>query len=167
MCCNHKSLSDPIFLAMFVRKKIFFMAKSELFEHHGKCFAALIRSLGAFSVRRDTADKASIKGAEELLVSDCIVGIFPQGKIVRDCKELKIESGAAMLSVLTGVPIVPAAIVYSGNLHPFKRITVKFGIPIEPPAENKQNTELYRKTTAVLRSKMEELLFNIQNNDMK
>lgn len=159
MCCNHKSLSDPIFLAMLVRKKIFFMAKSELFEHHGKYFAALIRSLGAFPVRRDTADKASIKGAEELLASDCIVGIFPQGKIVRDCTELKIKSGAAMLSVMSGVPIVPAAIVYSGHLRPFKRITVKFGTPIKLPANSRQNMEQYREMTAMLRSKMEELLF--------
>lgn len=70
------------------------MAKSELFDDHGKLFAWLLKSVGTFPVARGSADKSAVLKAEKLLNDGCIVGIFPQGKIVNDETSFKIKAGA-------------------------------------------------------------------------
>lgn len=160
LCSNHKSLSDPIILSICTKQKIFFMAKSELFNNHGAVFSFLIRSLGAFPVHRNSADKNSLKEAEHILKQNGIIGIFPQGKIVRHCEHLKIKSGVSLLSLSAQVPVIPTAIVYDGALHPFQKIVVRFGKPIMPPSlpVPAKNTQ-YKQMTAVICSEMENLLF--------
>ena len=47
LCCNHQSLLDPCLLSIAVPKRqVYYMAKSELFENHGKWFGGLLRRLG-------------------------------------------------------------------------------------------------------------------------
>lgn len=133
LCSNHRSLADPIILSCVMKRKIHFMAKSELFDCHSKLFAWLLRSLGVFPVSRNSVDKNAVHRAEELLKNGCIVGIFPQGKIVAESEGFKIKSGASLLAMRTGVPIIPVAIYFEGKIRPFKRITIRIGkaIPVE------------------------------------
>ena len=168
ICSNHRSLSDPIMLAISTPQKIFFMAKSELFDMHGRLFSSFIRACGAFPVRRDCADKTSVEDAEYLLHNGCIVGIFPQGKIVKDCESLKIKSGAAMLSISSNTPVVPAAIVYDGSLRLFKRVTVRFGTPIEPQyaCDKYTKNRQYKQLTMLIKAEMEELLYLSKKNNI-
>ena len=44
------------------------MAKSELFDDHGKLFAWLLKSVGTFPVARGSADKSAVVKAEKLLI---------------------------------------------------------------------------------------------------
>lgn len=161
LCSNHRSLSDPIILSICTKQKIFFMAKSELFDNHGVVFSFLIRSLGAFPVHRNSADKNSLREAEHILKQNGVIGIFPQGKIVRYCENLKIKSGVSLLALSAQVPVIPTAIIYDGALRPFKKITVRFGKPIMPPnlSVSDKNTR-YKQMTALICSQMENLLFS-------
>ncbi len=137
------------------------MAKSELFDHHNRIFSFLIRSLGAFPVHRDSADKNALKEAECILKKNGIIGIFPQGKIVRHCQNLKIKSGVSLLSLSAQMPVIPAAIVYEGSLRPFKKITVRFGNPIVPPSLSiSTKNAQYKQMTTSICSQMESLLFS-------
>lgn len=133
LCSNHRSLADPIILSCIMKRKIHYMAKSELFDNHSKLFAWLLRSVGVFPVARNSADKGAVHKAEELLKNGCIVGIFPQGKIVGETEGFKIKSGASLLAMRTGVPIIPVAICFEGKLRTFKKVIVKIGeaIPVE------------------------------------
>lgn len=56
---NHMSFSDPVLLGLGQRRRLFFMAKQELFKN--KFFAGLIRALGAFPVERGAGDGKAIK----------------------------------------------------------------------------------------------------------
>lgn len=127
LCSNHRSLIDPIILSCVMKRKLHYMAKSELFDNHGKLFAWLLRSVGVFPVARNSADKAALSKAEQLLKDGCIVGIFPQGGIVADETGFKIKSGASLLAMKAGVPIIPVSIYFEGKLCLFKKTTVRIG----------------------------------------
>lgn len=132
LCSNHKSVADPIMLAIPFRKRLYFMAKLELFTNHGKLASKFLKSLGAFPVNRNSADKDSISKAENLLRENKIVAIFPQGTCVRnDDFSFKAKAGAALLSAQTGVNILPVSIYSKGKIRPFKKITVRIGKMIE------------------------------------
>lgn len=127
VCPNHKSLNDPPLLGTCVKKPLRFMAKEELFEN--KLFGALIRTLGAFPVKRGEGDLAALKAAIKLLKDGENLVVFPEG--ARSPKEHlhKGKSGAALIAVKAGVDIVPVGI--SGTYKPFSKMTVRFGKPIE------------------------------------
>lgn len=132
LCSNHKSVADPIMLCIPFKRKLYYMAKSELFTEHGKLADKFLRSLGAFPVNRNTADIDSISRAEELLKDNKIVAIFPQGTCVRDDDfSFKAKAGAALLSAQTKSRILPVSIYSEGKIKPFKKITVRIGKMIE------------------------------------
>ena len=53
VCANHRSVIDPLLLAVPFRRPIRYMAKSELFEDHGRLAAWVLYAMGAFPGPRD------------------------------------------------------------------------------------------------------------------
>ena len=144
VCANHKSVLDPIIVALIFKKQIHFMGKSELFEDHGKLFSKLLYSLGAFPVNRDKVSIKSLKCAVKLLDNGEIVGIFPQGRCVRgDDFAFEAKKGVAFIAKKADVPILPISIYSKGSIRPFKKITVRIGKLIKQDelalCENKSN----------------------------
>jgi len=87
-----------------------------------------------------------------------LIGIFPEGRVVRDGVEPTVHPGAAMLAVRTGAPVIPLAIVGSarawppGRLYPGPaRVRAAFGAPIQPPAGRGRDAteEMLRRIEAV------------------
>lgn len=134
ICSNHISYFDPIALGLCVRRKMSFMAKSELFSKHGAIVSAFLRSCGAFPVRRGTFDSDSLGYAQTILENGGVVGIFPQGGIVRPDKPFSPKPGAALLAARSSSVVIPSIICTRGKIRPFSTITVKFGKPLIPPA---------------------------------
>ena len=127
LASNHISYFDPVSLGMGIRKRIFFMAKSELFTAHGRFAAGFLRVCGVFPVKRSSADKDSADTALSHLERDRIVGIFPQGGIVRGNKSFSPKAGAALLAARAGVPLVPVYISAPKGIAPFRRIDITIG----------------------------------------
>ncbi len=132
ICANHISLLDPLLIGISINRYIRFMAKSEFFCDRGLFVCALMKSLGAFPVKRSTADKNACRSAGDILKNGGAVGIFPQGKISRD-NSSPMKAGAAMLSVKSGAPVVPVSIKTNGRIRLFSKISVIVGDPIFPP----------------------------------
>ena len=65
LAANHTSYADPPLVGCAAPRRVHFMAKSELFTH--RFFAALIRRVGAFPVKRGVADRQALRTAQELL----------------------------------------------------------------------------------------------------
>lgn len=108
LVANHRSMADPLLLALISPRVIHFMAKKEIFETWiGNLF---FRLLFAFPVDRKTADIASLKSAMQLLKEGKVFGIFPEGKraITHDLDAL--ERGAAFLAIRSGAPLIPVYI---------------------------------------------------------
>ena len=81
-------------------RRVRFMAKHELFDN--PILGFLIRSLGAFPVRRGKDDKDAFRTALEVLRSGEVLGIFPEGTRSAEGRLQKAYSGAAVLAEKTG-----------------------------------------------------------------
>ncbi len=58
LASNHMSFADPVLLGLSVKRRLYFMAKQELFRN--KFAGAVIRALGAFPVERGAGDGRAI-----------------------------------------------------------------------------------------------------------
>jgi 1-acyl-sn-glycerol-3-phosphate acyltransferase len=132
---NHKSFYDSFFIGLATKRHLHFMAKTELFE--GKS-APLLSGLGAFPVRRGTADPDALETARLHLEAGRVLALFPEGTRFRDPDSLKApRKGAGRLAIEAQAPIVPCAI--SGTDHLFAgwfprpvKVQVSFAPAITP-----------------------------------
>ena len=131
MCANHTSLTDPIFLAINIKRQIHFMGKAELFSNFfTKWF---FNSLGSFAVKRGQGDTAAIRSGEDVIKNGGIMGIFPEGTRYLEGAPRKAKSGVAMIAASTKADILPVSIFREGKIRLFSKTTIRFGevIPFE------------------------------------
>ncbi|HYF82893.1 MAG TPA: lysophospholipid acyltransferase family protein [Clostridia bacterium] len=126
VCANHVSAIDPILVGVSLRRRMYFMAKSELFKN--VFLGTLLNWISVFPVKRGEADIGSIKTSLKLLKSGKILGLFPEGTRNKT-GGVVAEPGIAMLAVKSQVPVLPVAIISSYKF--FKRTKVIIGKPIE------------------------------------
>lgn len=131
IAANHISNFDPPVVGCAVPRKLHFMAKEELFSNAILKWA--FTKLGAFPVRRGTADRVAIRKALNLLQTGEILGLFPEGTRSKTGELGQAEAGLAMIAFKTKAPIVPTAIIgtnkiFKGQLFPEFKII--FGEPI-------------------------------------
>ena len=129
---NHQSYVDPVLLGAGLPRRLSFMARDTLFMN--PLFGRLIRDVGAFPVRRDGVGKEGLKTAVRKLKDGEAVLVFPEGTRTLDGRIGRIKDGAGLLSRLSGVPVVPAAVEGTflawprGRAYPLPaRMTVAFG----------------------------------------
>ncbi|MCM8800560.1 MAG: 1-acyl-sn-glycerol-3-phosphate acyltransferase [Candidatus Omnitrophica bacterium] len=108
LASNHVSYLDPIVLGVACSRRLNFMAKEELFEN--PVFSRFISLLGAFPVKRDSADLSAIKEAMRRLKKGMVLVLFPEGSRRFDGYKLKPYSGIGFLSAKLNVPVVPVFI---------------------------------------------------------
>ncbi|OFX17005.1 MAG: hypothetical protein A2Z18_01725 [Armatimonadetes bacterium RBG_16_58_9] len=135
LCANHVSYIDPPAVGGGCPRPVRFMAKSQLFKVPVLGF--LIHRVGAFPVKRGTADRGALRKAVELLESGEIVGMFPEGTRSLDGKLQEPELGAGMIALRADVPVIPVALVDTENLlrphsffFRFSRVKVIYGEPV-------------------------------------
>lgn len=128
---NHMSFSDPVLLGLGQRRRLFFMAKQELFKN--KFFAGLIRALGAFPVERGAGDGKAIKTGEDLIKEGNVMTIFIEGGRTKTGELMRPRSGCALVAQQMQVPVIPACITITGNpKHRFAKRVIHFGDPLTP-----------------------------------
>ncbi len=128
---NHMSFSDPVLLGLGQRRRLFFMAKQELFKN--KFFAGLIRALGAFPVERGAGDGKAIKTGEDLIKEGNVMTIFIEGGRTKTGEFMRPRSGCALVAQQMQVPVIPACITITGNpKHRFAKRVIHFGEPLTP-----------------------------------
>ena len=128
---NHMSFSDPVLLGLGQRRRLFFMAKQELFKN--KFFAGLIRALGAFPGERGAGDGKAIKTGEDLIKEGNVMTIFIEGGRTKTGEFMRPRSGCALVAQQMQVPVIPACITITGNpKHRFAKRVIHFGDPLTP-----------------------------------
>ncbi|MDP4153080.1 MAG: lysophospholipid acyltransferase family protein [Bacillota bacterium] len=125
---KHISLMDAILAAVSFKRPVNFMAKAELFKF--KPFGWLLKSLGAFPVKRGTGDLGALKTSLKVLRDGNVLGIMPEGTRVSRLENLVLKTGAMNLAYKTKATVVPYGI-YSQDYHikAFRRIYINFGRP--------------------------------------
>lgn len=133
LAANHFSNFDPwpLGLALFPRRFLRFMAKSELFWFP---LGAIIKAGGAFPVERGRQDAEAIAKAVDLCKVGHVVVMFPEGtrrrKGLRKKHEARWHSGAARIALEAGVPLVPAGIAGTDRIARLGPLRVAYGTPI-------------------------------------
>tara|TARA_B100000945_G_scaffold130259_1_gene103951 strand:+ start:3205 stop:3825 length:621 start_codon:yes stop_codon:yes gene_type:complete len=141
---NHGSLLDPPILGHAIGRNISFMAKSELFRI--PLIGFIIKSCGAYPVKRGIADKNTIKIACEKLSKNNSIGIFIDGTRQANGLVNKPKQGAALLAFKNQKLLLPVAIINSHRLFRlrffipcFTKIVIKVGKPINPPKSSSKD----------------------------
>jgi 1-acyl-sn-glycerol-3-phosphate acyltransferase len=135
---NHFSFMDHFFVAVFLRRHVRFMAKSQLFRPP---MQFVYRHGGVFPVRRGHRDEEAFVTAETILRQGGLVTIYPEAGRSRTGKLSEhAKPGVGRLALDSGAPVVPAAIHGTLKARNWKRlqfpkVTISFGAPIRFPAE--------------------------------
>jgi 1-acyl-sn-glycerol-3-phosphate acyltransferase len=130
---NHFSFMDHFLMGCYIRRKVRFMAKSQLFKgpmqfiySHG----------GVFPVRRGARDEETFITAETILARGGAITMYCEGGRSRTGKVAEqAKRGIGRLALESGAPIVPIAIHGSSRIRNWKRlqfpqVTIQYGDPI-------------------------------------
>jgi 1-acyl-sn-glycerol-3-phosphate acyltransferase len=144
---NHASFMDHFFAGAFVRRRIQFMAKSQLFTNPIATY--IFNHGGVFPVRRGAQDDEAFISAYKILERGGAIGMYCEGGRSRN-GQLAAEArpGIGRLALESGAPVVPVAILGSYQVRNWKRlqfprVTVSYGDPfkfevIEHPTREQQ-----------------------------
>ena len=157
----HRSNVDFAFTLFISSRKVFFMAKDSLFKV--PALGSLLARLGAFPVKRGTADRDSMADAEDVLRQGQVLVLFPEGTRKEGPLVEPLHDGAMFIASRTGARVVPIGIGGSEEAMPkgaklprFARIRIVIGEPIEPPtAEGRISRSLIASKTEELRSALQ------------
>lgn len=130
---NHVSYLDPPLISLSVWKTIAYMAKQELFIDKNCLLRFLVHSLGGFAINREKPEIATFKTVKSVFNTSWSLGIFPQGRIIKEPVISNIHKGFVLFAKKFNANVVPVAICgfdgYAKKLFE-KHITVKIGKPI-------------------------------------
>jgi 1-acyl-sn-glycerol-3-phosphate acyltransferase len=129
---NHASFMDHFFTGAFIRRRVQFMGKSQLFKGIG---AWVFSHGGVFPVRRGYQDEEAFVTAFRILARGGAVVMYCEGGRSRSGKLAdEARPGIGRLALEAGVPVVPVAVLGSYQVRNWKRlqfpkVTVQFGAP--------------------------------------
>jgi len=143
---NHFSYMDHFLMGCYIRRKIRFMAKSQLFK---RPMQFIYTHGGVFPVRRGARDEETFITAEAILGKGGALAMYCEGGRSRTGKvSTEAKRGIGRLALETGAPVVPIAIHGSSRIRNWKRlqfpkVTVQYGDamrwePIENPTREQQ-----------------------------
>jgi 1-acyl-sn-glycerol-3-phosphate acyltransferase len=126
---NHFHWIDPPAFGAACPRTVHFMAKVE--AHRVPGLGQLIRSFGAFSVRRGESDREAVRYMRRVVQEGNALGLFAEGTRQRSGVPGEVQAGAAMAAILEDVPIVPAAIHGSQTWKPgnWGPVSIAWGEP--------------------------------------
>jgi 1-acyl-sn-glycerol-3-phosphate acyltransferase len=131
---NHQTYADPPLVTIPIRRPVYYMAWSRLFEI--PLFGRWIRRLRAFPVNIEASDARATRAAVRVLAAGEVLMIFPEGGRTLDGSVGDFKRGAFRLAVSVGVPVLPVAIAGGHESWPPGRMLPRPGhmrITYHPP----------------------------------
>ena len=131
LACNHQTYLDIPMLIAKCPRVINFMAKALFFEGR-PVLGFFFRKMHAFPVHPASNDLKSLKHAIEVLNKDEVLGIFPQGRRVKESPVVKREemySGMAFIALKAKADIIP--VMFMRPPLVLRRNVMKVGEPIK------------------------------------
>jgi 1-acyl-sn-glycerol-3-phosphate acyltransferase len=163
---NHFSFLDHFFVAVYLRRPVQFMAKSQLFQppmqfiySHG----------GVFPVLRGRKDEEAFKTAHAILDRGDVVVMYAEGGRSRTGELGEPRPGVGRLALESGVPVVPTAIYGSDKARNWKRlqfpkVTVQYGDPIQFERVEHPTREQAQAASQVVFERIEKLYYGLQRD---
>jgi len=141
---NHFSQMDHFFAGVYLRRKIRFMAKSQLFGP--PVLTYIYKHGGVFPIRRGHHDEVAIETARILVDQGEMLLVYAEGGRSRSGQLGEPKPGIGRIALETGAPIVPVCIQGSERARQwtrlrFPKVTVQFGEPLTFPVEENPSRE--------------------------
>lgn len=141
---NHFSQMDHFLVAVYLRRKVRFMAKSQMFGP--PLLTYIYKHGGVFPVRRGRHDEEAFETVRQLLGQEEMVLVYAEGGRSRSGKLGEPKPGIGRIALEHGVPVVPVAIYGSERARywtrlRFPKVTVQFGEPVSFPVEEAPSRE--------------------------
>jgi 1-acyl-sn-glycerol-3-phosphate acyltransferase len=130
---NHFSFMDHFLMGCYIRRKVRFMAKSQLFK---RPMQFVYTHGGVFPVRRGARDEEMFITANAILAREGAITMYCEGGRSRTGKlATEAKRGIGRLALESGTPVVPIAIYGSSHVRNWKRlrfpkVTVQYGEPM-------------------------------------
>jgi 1-acyl-sn-glycerol-3-phosphate acyltransferase len=140
LASNHLSAADWIYMPLSLKRRVTFLAKAEYFTGPGvKGFLQRTFFAGSGQVPIDRTDASAAEDAIRtgigILKQGNVLGIYPEGTRSPDGRLYRGKTGIARMTLETGAPVIPVAMVYSTRKLPFgrkmPRVLVRFGKPLD------------------------------------
>lgn len=136
---THRSHADSVALGGALERPVHFLGDVQLVRW--PIVGPWLPRLGMVPIRRGQKDTAALAQLRVVLDDGHALVIYPEGSRSRDGRVYRCRSGVARLAAVTGVPVVPAAVLGTERLWPAGRaprlrgaITVRFGPALAAPA---------------------------------
>jgi 1-acyl-sn-glycerol-3-phosphate acyltransferase len=133
---NHFSQWDHFFAAVYLQRKIQFMAKSQLFKN--PAIKYIFKHGGVFPVRRGHHDEEAFVTANKILDRGGTMLMYAEGGRSRTGDLGQPKRGIGKIALESGVPVVPVAIHGSAHVRGWRRlqfpkVTIQYGEPVTFP----------------------------------
>lgn len=139
LVCNHTSFLDVVMIYLAARPSqwVRLMGRDTLFDNAGGLLGQALSRVGAFPVKRDAADRQSVKRAVRMLKDGEVVGILPEGtRRGKSDRVPELHAGAAFIARMAHVPILPMCVRNAENIKRkgerirFPQLSVEYGDPL-------------------------------------
>jgi 1-acyl-sn-glycerol-3-phosphate acyltransferase len=135
---NHFSQWDHFFSAVYLGRKVQFMAKSQLFTN--PFIKWVFYNGGVFPVRRGHHDEEAFKSAHTILGRGGAVLMYAEGGRSRTGDLGQPKRGVGKLALESGAPVIPVAIHGSAYVRGWRRlrfpkVTIQYGEPLVFPVK--------------------------------
>jgi 1-acyl-sn-glycerol-3-phosphate acyltransferase len=167
---NHFSFLDHFFVAVFLRRQVRFMAKSQLFKPP---MQFIYRHGGVFPVRRGHRDEEAFLTAEHILRHGGLVTLYPEAGRSRTGKLAEhAKPGVGRLALDSGALVVPVAIHGTLKARNWKRlqfpkVTILFGEPVTFPAEADAPRERHQEVADEIFARVKDLYAQLDRDGRK
>ncbi|MFL5898713.1 MAG: lysophospholipid acyltransferase family protein [Solirubrobacterales bacterium] len=157
---NHLSQMDHFFAGVYLRRKIRFMAKSQLFGP--PVLTYVYKHGGVFPVRRGQHDEEAFETVHHLLDQGEMLLVYAEAGRSRSGRLGEPKPGIGRIALESGVPIVPVCIHGSERVRGWKRlrfprVTVQFGKPVSFPVEEAPGRERQLEIAAEVFGRVREM----------
>ncbi len=157
---NHTSLMDYCLLLYVFYTRLLRVLTAEVLYHKNPVLTLILKLMGMIKVDRFKPDLEYMTECADVLKDGGVVGIFPEGRIIRGNDSEVFKPTAVYLAVKTGVPIIP---VYCEGHYGFKdRARVVIGDKIYFQEDANITSERVTELSAQLKEKVYSLRGLIQ-----
>jgi 1-acyl-sn-glycerol-3-phosphate acyltransferase len=127
LAMNHQSNYDSLLVGTHTPRKMYIMAKAELFKK--RFFRWIITEMGAFPVDRNGADIKSLRHTLKLIQNGQIFSIFIEGTRSQSNEMQEPKKGIGFIVSRSKAAVIPT-FIYGAKNKWFGRAGVIFGQPI-------------------------------------
>lgn len=157
---NHFSQMDHFFIGLHLRRKVRFMAKSQMFGP--PLLTYIFKHGGVFPVRRGHHDEEAIETAGIILEQGEMLLVYAEGGRSRSGRLKEVKPGIGRIALESGAPVVPVAIQGSERVRRWKRlsfpkVTVQFGEAMRFPTEDAPGRERQQEVAEQIFSPVREM----------